>query len=40
MKKFAIALAACSMLALGLTGCPTPETAGSTGNSGTSGGTN
>lgn len=42
MKKFAIAALACSMLALGLTGCPnTPGAAGgSTGNNGTSTGSN
>jgi hypothetical protein len=40
VKKFALALVACSMLALGLTGCPTTDTAASVGNSGNSGGTN
>lgn len=40
MKKLFLAFAACSMLALGLTGCPQPETASSTGNDGTTAGTN
>lgn len=40
MKKFLIAAAACSMLALGLTGCPNPQTAASTGNGGTAAGSN
>ena len=40
MKKFLLAAAACSLLALGLTGCPAPETAGSTGNNGTEAGSN
>lgn len=41
MKKFLLAAAACSLLALGLTGCPGPaDTAGSTGNNGTEAGSN
>lgn len=41
MKKLLIAAAACSLLALGLTGCPdTPGTAASTGNENTSTGSN
>ena len=40
MKKFLLAAAACSLLALGLTGCPNPETSASTGNNGTAAGSN
>jgi len=41
MKKIFLAVAACSMLALSLTGCPAPtDTAASTGNENTSTGSN
>ena len=41
MKKVFLAVVACSMLALGLTGCPNPQdVGGSTGNNGTEAGSN
>lgn len=41
MKKILLAAAACSLLVLGLTGCPGPQDiGGSTGNSGTEAGSN
>lgn len=41
MKKVFLAAVACSMLALGLTGCPdNPGTAASTGNENTQAGSN
>ena len=41
MKKILLAAAACSLLALGLTGCPNDTgTSASTGNNGTQTGTN
>lgn len=40
MKKLLIAAVACSMLALGLTGCPQSETSASVGNNGTQAGSN
>ncbi len=41
MKKILLAAAACSLLALGLTGCPNnPGTSASTGNNGTNAGSN
>jgi hypothetical protein len=38
MKKILLAAAACSLLALGLTGCPQPQTSSSTGNDGAAAG--
>jgi outer membrane lipoprotein SlyB len=37
MKKILLAAAACSLLALGLTGCPQVDTSSSTGNNGAAG---